>query len=317
MIIGVLGTMVWDRIEHPDGEVVERWGGITYSLAAAAAATPADWTIRPIIRLGRDLADEGWAFLESVPGLDRPGGVVEVDEPNNRVRLDYRDRQHRDEYLTGGVSGWSWEALKPHLEGLDGLYVNMISGFELDHRTAGALGEAGTGLRYVDLHSLVLDVGEHGRRVPRPPAHRDAWLRAFDVVQANERELEIVAGSESPDAVAAAAVRDGTRAILVTRGPRGATWYARDDAPLRGRESVDPDSAPDDGAVRSGEVVLPGDAWRGDPTGCGDVWGATCFARLMTGARLTDAMAAANRAAARNVDHRGADGLYEHLRVEP
>lgn len=305
--------MVWDRIEHPDGEVVERWGGITYSLAGAAAATPADWTVRPIIRLGGDLAEEGWAFLESVPGLERPGGVVEVDEPNNRVRLLYRDRQHRDEYLTGGVSGWSWDALAPHLEGLDGLYVNMISGFELDHHTARALGDAVPGLRYVDLHSLVLDVGDHGRRVPRSPPHGDAWLQAFDVVQVNERELQIVAGDADPGTVAAGAIRDGTRAILVTRGPRGAGWYAREDAPLRGRGGA----GSGDGPVRSGEVTLPTEAWSGDPTGCGDVWGATCFARLMSGAPLTAAMEAGNRAAARNVDHRGADGLYEHLKVEP
>ncbi|MFP4624839.1 MAG: hypothetical protein ACLFRX_11715, partial [Gemmatimonadota bacterium] len=54
----------------------------------------------------------------------------------------------------------------------------------------------------------------------------------------------------------------------------------------------------------------------GDPTGCGDVWGATCFVALVAGAPLPSAMAAANGAASRNVDHRGAEGLYEHLGEE-
>lgn len=311
MTLGVLGTMVWDRIEHPDGETVERWGGISYSLAGAAAATPADWQIRPIIKLGSDLAGRGREFLDSVPGLQRPGGVLEVAEPNNRVRLRYRDRHHREEHLTGGVPAWGWPELAPHLAGLDGLYVNLISGFELDRPTAGTLSDRFEGPCYVDLHSLVLDVDDQGRRVPRQPEHRDAWLRMFDVVQVNEEELATVAGEDDPEAVARAAVRDGTRAVLVTRGPRGAAWIAREDARL---VPEGPDGA---GPVRSGEVPLDEPWAAGDPTGCGDVWGATCFVHLVSGARLSDAMNAANRAAARNVGHRGADGLYEHLRGEP
>jgi sugar/nucleoside kinase (ribokinase family) len=54
----------------------------------------------------------------------------------------------------------------------------------------------------------------------------------------------------------------------------------------------------------------------GDPTGCGDVWGATHFSRLLAGDKLTDAILAANRAASRNVEHRGATGLANHLRGE-
>ena len=51
-----------------------------------------------------------------------------------------------------------------------------------------------------------------------------------------------------------------------------------------------------------------------DPTGCGDVWGATYFSRLLAGDMLGDAIRAAHRAAARNVEHRGATGLADHLR---
>jgi sugar/nucleoside kinase (ribokinase family) len=54
----------------------------------------------------------------------------------------------------------------------------------------------------------------------------------------------------------------------------------------------------------------------GDPTGCGDVWGATYFSRLLAGDKLADAMRVAVIAAARNVGHRGATGLAHHLRGE-
>jgi sugar/nucleoside kinase (ribokinase family) len=70
------------------------------------------------------------------------------------------------------------------------------------------------------------------------------------------------------------------------------------------------------GALRTAlvpaEIVNP----PGDPTGCGDVWGATYFSRMVAGDKLSDAMKAAGVAAARNVGHRGATGLAAHLRGE-
>ena len=60
-------------------------------------------------------------------------------------------------------------------------------------------------------------------------------------------------------------------------------------------------------------MPLEGLPLEGDPTGCGDVWGATFFARLLAGDALEAAMWEANRLAARNVSHRGARGLVRHL----
>jgi sugar/nucleoside kinase (ribokinase family) len=70
------------------------------------------------------------------------------------------------------------------------------------------------------------------------------------------------------------------------------------------------------GAIRTALVPAESVAGAGDPTGCGDVWGATWFSRMVAGDKLSDAMTAAARAAARNVGHRGATGLASHLRGE-
>lgn len=299
MRLGVLGTMVWDRIEHPDGAPVERWGGIAYSLAAAAAAAPAGWTIRPLVKVGRDLAGEADRFLRQVPGLDRERGVVVVDEPNNRVRLVYLDRHHRKEHLTGGVSGWRWDELSPLLVGLDALYVNLISGFELDLATARRLRRAVRGRVYADLHSLLLGVGQDGERVPRPLDRADEWLSAFDLVQVNRHELELVAGDRDPWSAAGEAVRRGLAALFVTDGPAGAVIVSAEPG-----EALEP---------RTRAVPVERAVASGDPTGCGDVWGATCFVALLRGEPLDGAARMANLAASRNVRHRGADGLYTAL----
>jgi sugar/nucleoside kinase (ribokinase family) len=52
----------------------------------------------------------------------------------------------------------------------------------------------------------------------------------------------------------------------------------------------------------------------GDPTGCGDVFGATLVAQLLDRRPLPDALGAANAAAGRNLGHRGATRLQYHLR---
>lgn len=304
MTLGILGSMVWDRIEHPEAPVVERWGGISYSLAAAAAALPDGWRIRPLVKLGQDLAARARAFMTDLPGLDVGSGLATTLEPNNRVRLRYRDRHNRHECLTGGVPPWSWAELEPRLDGVDALYVNLISGFELDLPTARRLRPGRRGLLYADLHSLLLDRGG-GHRRPRPLADRDAWLACFDVVQVNEDELALVAGQDPPLPFARAAVQAGLGAFLVTRGPAGAIRIARSGGP-----------APWQAAGVVEVLTVPPEPVDGgaDPTGCGDVWGATCFVRLVMGDALDDAVRAANRAAALNLRHRGADGLYQHLK---
>jgi sugar/nucleoside kinase (ribokinase family) len=53
-----------------------------------------------------------------------------------------------------------------------------------------------------------------------------------------------------------------------------------------------------------------------DPTGCGDVFGASLVSRLLAGDAVEAAVQHANRMAARNAVFRGASGLARHLRGE-
>ena len=53
-----------------------------------------------------------------------------------------------------------------------------------------------------------------------------------------------------------------------------------------------------------------------DPTGCGDVFGAAAFARLLAGDTVETALRHATVMAGRNAVLRGAGGLGRHLRGE-
>lgn len=321
MRLGVLGTMVWDRIHARDGRdaPVEEWGGIAYALAAATAAAPPGATIVPIIRVGEDLAERAWRHLRTLPGLDLDTGVVVVAEPNNRVELRYEDDARRCERLTGGVGPWDWPSLAPIVRDLDALYVNFISGFELDLATALALRANFDGPLYADIHSLMLGVAPDGTRVPRRLEAWREWLRCFDAVQLNEDELTTLAHAwGDPFLFAADVIGDAPRLVLVTLGARGAVYFAAPgitDDPREWERTrvVRPRLRVGAGAVRTRLIPAPLDPRDGDPTGCGDVWGTSLFCNLLSGVALEDAMRQANTAAARNVEHRGASGLHHHL----
>lgn len=318
--VGVLGSFVWDEIHgrDPAAPVVEEWGGITYALGAFDAALPDGWTLVPVAKVGEDLAPRARDFLRTLRRLDPGAAPVVVPQRNNRVVLRYLDDARRTETLSGGVPPWTWLGLAPLLHDLDALYVNLISGFELDLDTFRLVRQHFRGPIYADLHSVVLAVAPDGTRVARARDDAAAWCACADVVQVNEDELACLA----PDglALAAQAVGAGVRALCVTLGARGAAWFARSEAaravPLL---SVPPaplspsvSSAPIVSGKLGAEPILDGAPL--DPTGCGDVWGATMFSALLGGAGLEAAMRAAHRAAARNVRHRGATGLADHLR---
>lgn len=316
--LAILGTLVWDTIHRRGGrrEPVEEWGGIAYALSAATAALPPEWEIFPIVKVGQDLSEAAFRFLRDIPRVRVEGGVKVASEPNNRVELSYDEAGRRTERLSGGVPPWNWVELAPLVRDCDAVYANFISGFELELDTARALREGFDGPTYADLHSLFLGVGSGGVRVPRSlPAWRE-WLRCFDAVQMNEDEFALLGRDVGdPWRLTAGIVGPELKLVTVTLGPEGAGYVAS--------PALDPDPATwpalrermgAPGPARSGRVSEGCEPTTGDPTGSGDVWGATFFSRLLGGASLEEAMVGANRSAGRNVGHLGARGLHHHLR---
>jgi hypothetical protein len=314
--LGVIGSFVWDVIHGrpPHSAPVQEWGGITYSLGALDAALPDGWEIVPIMKIGSDLAVRATQFLSRLHRVADDAALVEVPYPNNRVELRYISEERRTEVLTGGVPGWNWAALQPLIREsrLDALYVNFLSGWELDLATAQELRRNFAGPMYADLHMLVMAVQPDGLRVFKPLSDVREWCGCFDLLQANEEELQMMA--PDPLALAATAMHAGSRCLAVTLGSRGAVYFASPE--FRRLSDLDRSrrltAAP--GPIRT--ELIPGEPVSGpqDPTGCGDVWGATYFSRLLAGDMLGEAIRAAHRAAARNVEHRGATGLADHLR---
>ena len=295
--VGVIGSLVWDEIHGRDPMTapVEEWGGIAYALSGFDAALDDDWEIVPLIKVGRDLAPQAADFLRGLTHRATDARFIEVPVANNRVTLRYTESERRCERMAGGVPGWKWPELGPMVADLDAVYVNFISGFEMCLGTAGALRQGFSGPIYADLHSLFLGTAPDGIRVLRPLMNASEWFACFDTVQMNEDEMRQIGAD--PMAVAAIALEAGVSLLNVTLGPRGVAYVVNAEA----------------GPVRTALIGAPTvDAL--DPTGCGDVFGATCCARMLAGDSVEAALHAAAAAASRNATYRGATGLADHLR---
>lgn len=313
--LGAIGTLVWDRISNPfvaDGAVREQWGGAVYSFAALSAACPPGWSIEPIVKIGRDFVERGRAHLSSLPGVTTGAGVVEIDAPNNRVELRYHDLDRRVEVQTGGVPSWHRDELAPLLDRVDALYVNFLSGNEMELETAQQVRADFAGPIYADLHSLFLGPpgSSEGRRARPLPRWRE-WLACFDAIQLNEDEVQLLA-PENLDREAF--VRDlpsyGPGLVLMTQGGRGVRYVSASGFPanpLLWRDAT----------CRQGvcEATLPAPTGRlpGDPTGCGDVWGASFFAGLLGGLPLEDSIIRSQRMAAEKIAHPETAVLHQRL----
>ena len=177
--VGVIGSFVWDVLHGRDKRsvAVEEWGGITYSLSALDAALPDDWEIVPLARVGDDLVDRARLFCRTLRHMAPDAEIIGAPYPNNRVELRYLDDERRTEHLTGGVPAWTWLGLKTVLDAarLDALYINFLSGWELDLETTQLVRAHFTGPIYCDLHMKIMAVLPDGLRVAQPLPHVAAW----------------------------------------------------------------------------------------------------------------------------------------------
>ena len=334
--VGVVGSLVWDLIYGRDALAppVEEWGGIAYALAGMDASLTDDWQIVPLIKVGRDLGRQAQQLLGSLIRLTPGGRCVEVTAPNNRVVLHYQSTERRCERMAGGVPGWTWSELGPMVRDLDAIYINFISGFELGLGTAQAMRQGFRGPIYADFHSLFLGMQQDGMRVLQPLPHASEWFGCFDFVQLNEDEMMQL--SPDPLTLATQALGAGVSLLAVTLGAKGVAYVAAPgfdglasqrvggSAGQQGVALSEPEgsearrgsqSSALSTPVRSALIKAPAIETL-DPTGCGDVFGAAAFARLLAGDGVEPALRHAARLAARNAAFRGATGLSSHLRGE-
>ncbi len=107
----------------------------------------------------------------------------------------------------------------------DGVFINMISGFELDANDLKQLRTQYKGLIYFDVHSLARGVTDEKVRDHRRIENFNEWAKRLDIIQANEYEVMTLSDKTDEVEIASEILSLGVTALLVTKGDKGARLY--------------------------------------------------------------------------------------------
>ena len=172
MRVGIIGLINHDTIYMAGGRRIQDLGGILYNTTVMADLVDEGDALYPISRIGADCYDAMRAILDPRPAVSTRGiSLSPAGTSRNRIRYD--EDLEKIEQLTNHVGSISLEQIEPFLD-LDALLVNFIVGDDVTLETMKAVRGSASGLLYLDVHNLCLDIDAEGYRRRRAPGN---WQR--------------------------------------------------------------------------------------------------------------------------------------------
>jgi len=275
MKITVVGTINRDIVRLANGNLMESLGGALYTILTLASLSPKQWEITPIANVGRDIFESVMSILRMHENVNTTG-INRTDCDNNTVYLRLTPNGGRDEHTDLNLPPISFEQIEPHLD-CQALMLNFTSGFDLKLETAVKILKKKPGIIYLDIHSLTLSIDQRKHRRPRKIPRWRRWITGADFVQLTTDEAWSLHKEDEFSEMESLKVgreiaRIVNRACLMTRGAKGLTVYTPENEYQVNAEAID-------------EPV--------DPTGCGDVFGASFLLEYL---KNRDILASAHRA---------------------
>lgn len=296
MNITVIGHLCLDNVHLPGEETPRQsYGGITFAIATLANLMGPQDTITPVFGVGEGDHARFTDWLSQYPQVSQKGIFV-LPGQTNEVHLFYDGsnggRVECSKHISPSIP---FETIKPFLS-CDGILINMISGFDITLETLDKIRmevrDKGTPIHF-DFHSLTLGIDKEYNRFRRPLSDWRRWCFMLNSIQMSELEASgLSAERYSEEQLINQLMPLMVSSLIITRGERGATLIRREHKKLHQH---------DEPGIPVSDSV--------DPTGCGDVFGAAFFFRLLQSRDALDAVKFANRAASIKVSFTGAGGL--------
>jgi hypothetical protein len=238
--IGIIGQPCIDEIISPTGEMTSQaLGGILYSYAAferAARESTANVEFLPLTWFSNSDHEIILPFFSLLRHFKDLSKLFPTDSLTNRVTLVYSDEANRTEHCPIILPPMTPEELSwVDLASLDGLFINMISGFDISLDTLKWIRTQTNAYIHLDIHALILGELSDNLNIPRKieeVKHWREWVTNVDSVQMNEIECDwlgapkITSEKELLSEIKKLAEKQGSpKTAIITRAERGATSF--------------------------------------------------------------------------------------------
>ncbi len=145
------------------------------------------------------------------------------------------------------------------------IYINMVSGFEISLEDLENIRKNFNGIIYLDIHTLSRGVYKNNKRKFRAIPNGEKWITNADFVQVNELELKTISSDADENQIVRKFFNGGGKGFVITEGEKGVRAYYK----------------------QNGEILLERIPVKkksnSQCVGCGDFFGASLIAEIISG----------------------------------
>lgn len=248
----LIGSSVLDYI-YKDKTCINKPGGVYYSALGLSSIIP---QINQLYLL-TNYTNDYYRLVEQVYSkFNLTNSTIVNDIPI--IHLSLHPDKERDECYQN-LSNPLVIDNKIDYKQFDGIFINMITGFDISVDTLEKIRVVKKGILYCDIHSLARGIGENNKRTFRKIPMIERWLKCLDIIQVNESEFLTLSDSNDKEQIIDEIFNYGVKGLIITKSKKGVEGYFKEMNTIK-KYFLDAES------VNSINSV-----------GCGDIFGSVFF----------------------------------------
>lgn len=264
----LIGITIEDYINCRN-KITHKPGGLFYSALAISKLRGEE----DELYLASVVSNDSYYLFENVY-KEYNQSCLEWRESVPKVHLTIFDDKERREKYENLNEKIALNAIKD-FNAFDGIYINMTTGFDISLEDLKEIRSMYNGVIYLDYHTLARGVDSNLKREFRVLENFSEWAKNVDIMQANEYETKTFYSDKSEIEIANECLKNGVRALIVTKGAEGASLYYLNNKLFDKIEE------------RARKIIAI------NSVGCGDIFGATFFYYYITTKNFKKALKAA------------------------
>lgn len=161
----------------------------------------------------------------------------------------------------------------------DGIYINMVSGFDINLEDIKIIRSKFNGQIYFDVHTFSRGLDENNNRHFRKIPDAKEWISNIDILQVNENEIFTLSGESDLSKIINEIFECGIKLLIITKGENGASIFYKENSIIK---------TINEHGIKVKTV---------NPVGCGDIFGAVFFYSYIKSGNFETALKTANAVA--------------------